>query len=47
LPGAKIIGAEVEVSDKKWIKEVFRVLISSWEGGNPVEAKILYLAKIF
>jgi hypothetical protein len=29
LPGAKIIGAEVEVPDMEWIGEVFRVLISS------------------
>jgi len=28
LPGAKIIGAKVEVPDMEWIWEVFRFLIS-------------------
>lgn len=28
LPGAKIIGAEVEVPDMKWIWEVFEAVIS-------------------
>jgi hypothetical protein len=28
LPGAKIIGAEVEVQDMKWIWELFGLVIS-------------------
>jgi hypothetical protein len=27
LPGARIIGAGVEVPDMEWIREVFRILI--------------------
>jgi hypothetical protein len=31
LPGAKLIGAEVEVLDREWIEEVFRISSHSRE----------------